>query len=330
MSAAVSPARPAHGVAAIRRGASHGSMLLLLRAARTGRGMAGLILAGLVVAIAVIGPLAAPHSATAFTTLPYARPSGRALLGGDTLGRDVLSRVLDGGRVLLLMALAATAVGVALGTMAGVTAAYVRGAAETAIMRAVDVILAFPQLVFALLLVSLAGPRLWLIVLAVGFSHAPQVARVIHAASVSISERPFIKAKELNGVRPLRIMLGEILPNLVTPIVVEAGLRLTFSIVVMAGLSFLGFGQPPPAPNWGYMISENRVGLALNPWGVVVPAILIALLTVGTNTFGDAVARVSIGSSGRPSELALAGAAIGATGTEEIAEAATGDLDGAQ
>ena len=329
MSAAVSPARPARGGAAIRRAASHGTAVLLIRAARTRRGMAGLILAGLVVAIAVIGPLAAPHSATAFTTLPYAKPSGRALLGGDTLGRDVLSRVLDGGRVLLLMALAATAVGVALGTIAGVAAAYLRGAAETAIMRAVDVILAFPQLVFALLLVSLAGPRLWLIVLAVGISHAPQVARVIHAASVSISERPFIKAKELNGVRPLRIMLGEILPNLVTPIVVEAGLRLTFSIVVMAGLSFLGFGQPPPAPSWGYMISENRVGLALNPWGVVVPAILIALLFVGTYTFGDAVARVSMGSAGRPRELALAGAAIGATGAEEITEAAPDDLGGA-
>jgi len=326
MTAVRSTAGAARGAAPRRRG----SLVLLSRAARTPRGMFGLILAGVVVAVAVIGPFVAPHSATAFTTLPYAKPSAEALLGGDTLGRDVLSRFLDGGRVLLLMAVAATAVGVALGTIAGITAAYLRGAAETAIMRSVDVILAFPQLVFALLLVSLVGPRLWLIVLAVGFSHAPQVARVIHAASVSISERPYIKAKELNGVRPLRIMLGEILPNLVTPIVVEVGLRLTFSIVVMAGLSFLGFGQPPPAPNWGYMISENRVGLALNPWGVVVPAVLIALLTVGTNTFGDAVARVSIGAAGRPSEVALASAAIGAVGMpEEITDAGTDDEGGA-
>ena len=110
-----------------------------------------------------------------------------------------------------------------------------------------------------------------------------------------VCERPFVKSQELNGERPYRIMFDEIFPNLTTPIVVEFGLRLTFSIVVMAGLSFLGFGQPPPAPNWGYMITENRVGLAQNPWGVVVPAILIALLTIGVNTFGDAVARVRDG-----------------------------------
>lgn len=289
-----------------------GSSMSLLRAARTRRGALGLLLAGFVVAAAVIGPLVAAHSATAFVTLPYARPSSRVPLGGDTLGRDVLSRVLDGGWVLLIMATAATIAGVVLGTVAGVAAAYLRGLAENAIMRSVDVILSFPQLVFALLLVSIAGPRLWLIVLAVGFSHAPQVARVIHGAAVGLAERPFIKAKELNGVKPARIMLTEILPNLVTPIVVEIGLRLTFSIVVMAGLSFLGFGQPPPAPNWGYMISENRLGLPLNPWGVVVPAALIALLTIGTNTFGDAVARVSIGAAGRRNEMALTVAAIGA------------------
>jgi peptide/nickel transport system permease protein len=300
-----------------RAGRSHGSAVVILRAARTRRGAFGLVVAGSVVAFAALGPLIAPHSPTAFVTLPYAKPSGHALLGGDTLGRDVLSRVLNGGWVLLLMASAATIVGVGLGTIAGVTAAYLRGVPETLIMRSVDVILAFPQLVFALLLVSIVGPKLWLIVLAVGFSHAPQVARVLHSAAVGVSERPFIKATELNGVRPLRIMVGGILPNLVTPIVVEAGLRMTFSIVVMAGLSFLGFGQAPPAPSWGYMISENRLGLALNPWGVVVPAALIALLTVGTNTFGDAVARVSIGAAGRPSEVALAGAAIGAAGAPD-------------
>jgi len=291
-----------------------GSGLIMVRAAGTRRGRVGLILTAIVVLVAVIGPLVAPNSPTAFATLPYATPDGHLWLGGDTLGRDALSRVLDGGWVLLLMASAATAVGVGLGAAAGVAAAYLGGRLDSAIMRIVDVILAFPQLVFALLLVSIAGPKLWLIVIAVGVSHAPQVARVLRSAALDISERPFIKVMELNGVRPLRIMASEILPSLVTPIVVEAGLRLTFSIVVMAGLAFLGFGQPPPAPNWGYMISENRVGIVSNPWPVIVPAVLIALLTVGVNTFGDAVARVSIGATGRRSELALASAAIGTVG----------------
>jgi peptide/nickel transport system permease protein len=294
-----------------KRPARRGLVAVLGRAARTRRGVFGLIVAGGVVVFSVGGPFVVPHPVNALVTSAYAKPSGQLLLGSDTLGRDVLSRVMGGGWVLLLMALAATVVGVALGTAAGVTSAYLRGSAEVLIMRSVDVILAFPQLVFALLLVSLVGPKLWLIVIAVAVSHAPQVARVMYSATVAVAERPFIKAKELNGVRPARIMVGEIMPNLITPIVVELGLRLTFSIVVMAGLSFLGFGQPPPSPNWGYMISENRLGLGINPWGVVVPAILIALLTIGTNTFGDAVARVSIGAAGRSSEMALAGAAVG-------------------
>ena len=167
-------------------------------------------------------------------------------------------------------------------------------------MRTVDVILAFPQLVFALLLLSLLGPKLWLIVLAVGLSHAPQVARVLRSATLDISERDYVKAAELQGMRPARVMVKEILPNLVSPLMVETGLRLTYSIVIMAGLAFLGFGQPPPAPNWGYMINENRIGLPLNPWAVIVPAALIALLTIGTNTFTDAVARVAIGVDAGP------------------------------
>jgi peptide/nickel transport system permease protein len=98
-------------------------------------------------------------------------------------------------------------------------------------------------------------------------------------------------------------MLREILPSLITPLTVETGLRLTYSIIIVAGLSFLGFGQPPPAPNWGLMINENRIGLQLNPWGVVVPAALIAVLTIGTNTFSDAVARVALGVERRAEEI---------------------------
>jgi peptide/nickel transport system permease protein len=265
------------------------------RAASLPRGRIGLALVGLVVAIAVIGPFVAPHSDTATLVTPYSVPSGHAVLGGDELGRDVLSRVLDGGWVLLLMALGATALGVGAGSACGIAAAYLAGRLDGLIMRTVDVILAFPQIVFALLLVSIIGPKLWLIVLAVGFSHAPQVARVMRSAALEVSERDFVKASELLGTPRRRIMTREILPNLISPLMVEAGLRLTYSIVIIAGLAFLGFGQAPPAANWGTMINENRAGLVLNPWAVVVPALLIALLTIGTNTFTDAVARVSIG-----------------------------------
>ena len=274
-------------------------------AARTKRGAIGLGITGLIVLIAVIGPMVEPYSSTAFVTTPFAAPSGSFLLGGDTLGRDVLSRVLDGGWVLLIMAMLATALGVIVGVAAGVSAAYLRGRADGVIMRTVDVVLAFPSLVFALLLVSIIGPKLWLIVFAVGFTHAPAVARVMRSATLDISERDYVKAVELQGVKPGKVMRSEILPNLISPLMVETGLRLTYSIVLMAGLNFLGFGQPPPAANWGYMIQENRIGLSSNPWAVIVPTALIALLTIGVNTYTDAVARVAIGVERRPEETFL-------------------------
>jgi peptide/nickel transport system permease protein len=275
---------------------------VLGRAVRTPRGAIGLAIAGCVILAAVIGPAVAPYSSTAFVTKPFARASAVAWLGGDTLGRDVLSRVLDGGWELLLMAACATALGVAAGALCGVVAAYTGGWVDSVIMRAVDVILAFPQLVFALLLVSILGPKIWLIVLAVAISHAPQVARVTRAAALDISERDFVKAMQILGIPGRRIIRRDVLPNLTSVLMVEIGLRLTYSMLIIAGLSFLGFGLQPPAASWGLMINENRVGLIANPWGVLMPAILIALFTIGTNTFTDAVARASLGVGRRSTE----------------------------
>jgi peptide/nickel transport system permease protein len=277
----------------------------LRAAARTPRGAIGLVLMAVITLLAIIGPFVTPYSPDSLATVEFAQPSGQYLLGADFLGRDVLSRVLAGGWVLLIMALAATAIGIAGGAIAGMSAAYLRGRSDGFIMRTVDVILSFPQIVFTLLLLSVIGPKLWLIVLAVGISHAPQVARVLRSATLDVSERDFVKVAELQGMRPAKVMVKEILPNLISPIMVEAGLRLTYSIIFMAALAFLGFGQAPPAPNWGTMINENRGGLTLNPWSVIVPVAVIALLTIGTNTFTDAVARVAIGVERRPEEAAL-------------------------
>lgn len=297
---AAAPARPRVG--RIRR---HQWLVTLGQAVRTPRGATGLALVCVIVAIAAIGPVVAPHPSDALLTFTFGKPSRQFALGGDFLGRDVLSRVLDGGWLLLLMAVIATVIGIAAGAAAGVSAAYLGGRTDGLIMRTVDVILAFPQLVFALLLLSILGPKLWLIVLAVGMTHAPAVARVLRSATLDISERDFVKVAELQGMRPAAVMAKEILPSLSTPLMVEAGLRLTYSIIIMAGLAFLGFGQPPPAPNWGTMINENRAGLSLNPWAVIIPAAMIALLTIGTNFLTDAVGRVALGVDRRPEEAAL-------------------------
>src|SRR5258707_7768266 len=213
------PARagaPAPGARAGR----HPWLSVLWTAARTPRGAAGLTMAALVVLVALAGPAFSPHSPNALLTLTFAKPSGQFPLGGDELGRDVLSRLLNGGGLLLLMAVAATAIGIVAGTAAGVSAAYLRGVPDGIIMRSVDVILAFPQLVFALLLLSLLGPKTWLIVLAGGLSHAPAVARVIRSATLDVAERDYVKAVELQGMRPTKGMAKGILPTLITPVMV--------------------------------------------------------------------------------------------------------------
>jgi peptide/nickel transport system permease protein len=282
-------------------------LVVLQRAARTPRGAIGLTVAGLVVLLAIIGPFVAPHNPTVSVAQTFGTPgSGNGLLGGDVLGRDALSRVLAGGWLLLAVAAGATLLGVGLGVMLGVTAAYLGSWKDGLIMRVVDVVLAFPQLVFALLLVSVAGTHIWLLILAVGLSHAPQVARVVRAAALDVCERDFVKAVELYDTPSLRVMTGEVLPNILSVVMVELGLRFTYSILIIASMSFLGFGLQPPTPNWGLMINENRIGLVVNPWAVIVPAALIAILTVGLNTFTDAIARASLGVDRPIEEAAVA------------------------
>src|SRR5258708_13688263 len=238
---------PPEKVSRIRR---HRWGSVLWAAARTPRGAIGLGLASFVVLIAVMGPFVAPYASDALLTLPFAKPSGQYLLGADVLGSDVLSRVLDGGWVLLIMAACATVLGIAGGAAAGVSAAYLRGRSDGLIMRTVDVILAFPQLVFALLLLSLLGPKLWLITIAVGFSHAPQVARVIRSATLDLTERDFVKAAELQGMRSAKVIVKENLPNLRTPLMLKAVIPPTHSIVVISGLAVLRFREAAPCADW--------------------------------------------------------------------------------
>lgn len=255
----------------------------------------GAALSGLVVLIAVIGPFVTPHSPLAFVTAPFAAPSGAAPLGGDTLGRDVLSRVLDGGFRILLVGVVATLLGVGVGTALGALAAVGRSWADEAIMRPLDVVMSFPQLVLALLLVSVLGPKVWLITLTIALVHVPHVARTTRAAALDVRYRDFIAYSETLGTPRARLVAFEIVPNVSSIVLVELGLRLTYSIVLVAGLSFLGFGFQPPTADWGLMINENRVGMLAQPWGVVVPVILIAVLTVGVNLVTDGVARAAAG-----------------------------------
>lgn len=268
---------------------------LVLGAWGQARTKIGLALVLLLVGCALIGPLFAPAEPAEFVAAPFAGPSGDALLGSDNLGRDVLSRFLWGGRSVLSLAILSTLIGVSLGVAVGLVAAYARNVLDDVLMRTMDVILAFPQIVLALVAVATVGPKLWLLVLVVGITTAPRVARVVRGAALDVVERDFVRAAEGIGVSRSKILFGEVLPNVTSPLVVEASLRLTFSIALISALSFLGFGLQPPAADWGLMINENRLGLEIQPWGVVLPVIAIGLLTIGTSLIGDGFSRAAIG-----------------------------------
>jgi peptide/nickel transport system permease protein len=268
---------------------------ILSRAAKLTRTRIGLAIVGLMIAIALFGPLLAPHSPTEFVAAPNSGPSGTALFGADALGRDVWTRFLNGGRTVIWLSAAATMFGIVVGTVVGLVAAYSRGWVDDALMRANDVLLAFPQIVFVLLAVSAIGPKLWLIVLTVGVTHAPRVARVMRGAGQEVVERDFIKAAEVVGEKRWRIVFGELLPNVTSPLLVEIGLRMTYSIGLVAAVSFLGFGLQPPTADWGLMINENRLSITVQPWSVLLPVLAIGLLTVGTNLVTDGIARAAIG-----------------------------------
>jgi peptide/nickel transport system permease protein len=264
-------------------------------ALRLTRTRVGLAIVSVLVLVALVGPLVAPHSPTEFVGIPNSPPSDEAIFGTDALGRDVLSRFLHGGLTVLWLSAAATLIGITVGTVVGLVAAYARNWLDDVLMRGNDVLLAFPQIIFVLLAVSAIGPKLWLIVLTVGLTHAPRVARVIRGAALEIVERDFVKSAEVVGEKRWRIVFGEVLPNVTSPLLVELGLRMTYSIGLVAGISFLGFGLQPPAADWGLMINENRLSITVQPWAVLLPVIAIGLLTIGTNLVTDGLSRALAG-----------------------------------
>jgi peptide/nickel transport system permease protein len=260
---------------------------------------AGLIIVAPVLAVALLGPLLAPHDPTDFVGTPFMRPMSDALLGTDGLGRDVLSRFLSGGLELIFLALAATILGVGIGAIIGCFVGYVRGATDEIVMRLADAALAFPMIVLSLLFLSLLGPSPWLIIAVIAAGHAPRTLRVIRGASLAVVGRDFVQFCEAIGLARTRVVFREILPNVVAPLMVEFGIRFTFSVGLVAGLSFLGMGVQPPSADWGLMINENRVGLTLQPWAVAVPLVAIALLVIGCNLIADGIGRVVSGVEGR-------------------------------
>ena len=263
----------------------------LRRALRQKRFSVGLAVTLAVVLFAIFAPLFAPYGENETAGPPYA-PDG--VLGTDYIGQDVLSRLMYGGWGVLVISVLATVLGMVLGVVVGVVAAYSGGWWDEVIMRLNDVLLAFPQILLALVvLTALQNPAPWVIVILVGVSHAPRVARVARGVALGIVSRDFVVAAEALGEKRSRVILAEVLPNMTGPLLAEAGLRLTYSIGLVAALGFLGFAADPGAANWGQMMNENRLGLATQPWSVMAPVLMIAIFTIATNLMADGLAQLS-------------------------------------
>lgn len=250
-------------------------------------GAIALAVVGLVLLVAIVGPYVSPYGPSEIVGPPYQPRSGDHWFGTDFLGRDVLTRVLHGGRTAVFLAAAATLGSYLIGATIGLFAGFRGGRLDAVLMRSVDVLLAFPPILFLLVLAAGAGPSMWTLGIAIVVIFMPSVARVIRAATQAVSRSGYVEAAVARGERTSWVVFREILPNIRATVVADAGPRVTFAILLVAAVNFLGVGLRPPAADWALMISENRGGLRLQPWALAVPAVLIAVLTVAINVVAD-------------------------------------------
>ena len=275
--------------------ARSGETSVLRRAMRYWSTRVGIAMCLFLVVIACFGPYMTRVAPTAIQGIPLEQPSSDHLFGLDFLGRDVFSRFLHGGRSLIVLSLLSTIIGSGLGTVVGLAAGYSRGWLDGALMRAADVVMAFPALILALVFLAAVGPRLWLVVSAVALTHVPRVARLVRAATLEVVGRDYISAAEARGESTNVVLVKEILPNVWTPILVDFGVRFPTSVIIISSLAFLGFGLQPPASDWGLMINENRAALTVQPYAVLFPLLAIAMLSIGANLVTDGIIRAGLG-----------------------------------
>jgi peptide/nickel transport system permease protein len=243
---------------------------------------------------AMLAPQLAPWDPTRQMLLKRLRPpmwQERGLrehpLGTDHLGRDILSRILHGGRISLGVGLTAVTLSALIGVTLGLAAGFFGGRADTLIMRLVDVFLAIPYILLAMGVVFALGPSLLNVILVMGCTRWVQFARIVRADVLSIREREFVAGARARGNRPLRLLLRHVLPNALTPIIVVATLELAFMIIYESALSFLGLGVQPPTPTWGWMLSDGRNYVATAWWLATFPGLAIMLTVLAVNLLGD-------------------------------------------
>jgi len=252
---------------------------------------------GLHLILAVIGPFVAPYGyAQMGAGIPLSGMSWAHPFGIDQLGRDIFSRVIYGGHIVILLSLCGTALGLVLGAILGLLSGYVGGWIDNMLQRLLEALISIPFLVLALLAIAAAGPEAAgdpiLVVFVVALVYAPRIARMARSAAIDIATRDFVTIARLRGESAWSVMRRELLPNATSVLLVEFALRAGYAPVLIGSLGFLGFGMRPPTPEWGLMIAENRALLIISPVTVLGPGLALASLVVGLNLFTEGFARI--------------------------------------
>ncbi len=256
--------------------------------------VAGLAIILFFILAAISAPWIAPHDPVETALYDQLKPpvwhaggAWKNILGTDELGRDTLSRIIYGARVSLLVALVSVGLAFSVGTLLGCVSGYYRGVLDNIIMRVMDMILAFPYLLLAIVVVAYLGPSLENAMLAIGITYVPRFARIVRGSVLEECGKDYVMAARAVGARDLRIIFLAILPNCLGPLIVQTTLSMASSILDAAALSFLGLGAQPPTPEWGAMIARSRSLILRASWVMTFPGVAILLAVLGFNLLGD-------------------------------------------
>ncbi len=274
--------------AALDTGQQSKRLRFVKRFLRSRNVMAGSLVLIVVILLVVLAPVISPYEPTQqFRRDRLQPPNAEFLLGTDNLGRDILTRILYGGQVSLQVGIVSVAIGATLGTLLGLLAGYMGGWVDVLIMRFIDMMLAFPGILLALVIIAVLGRNLQNVMIAVGMSSIPVYTRVVRGSALALKQVDFIVAARALGGSSWRIMSRHILPNVLAPIIVVATNGIAGAIIAGAALSFLGLGQQPPNPEWGLMLNEGREFIRVAAWVTTYPGLAIMVTVLSINLLGD-------------------------------------------
>ena len=251
-------------------------------------GVAGLIIISFIIILSLIAPIMAPYDPLDQRLDERLQPpSSKHLMGTDKLGRDIFSRILYGGRISLFIAVSSVVLATLIGMLIGLISGYLGGRIDDLLMRITDMFMAFPSLILALAIAAMLKPGMFNVITAISLSSWPQYARMARAITIQVKNEPYIEAAVSIGASNTRILLGHIIPMVIPQVMIQGMINLGGAILTAAGLGFLGFGVPPPTPEWGLMVSEGRDLIQSHWWISTFPGLMIFLSVVGFNLLGD-------------------------------------------